>query len=76
MEASKSQKNDSKFSTKTKAMTIPIQNLFRYSSLKRQCAAQISQYIFVFDPKDLKREHYNYGSADKQILKTKLEMIS
>ena len=23
-----------------------------------------STYIFVFDPKDLKREHYNYGSAD------------
>ena len=73
-EASKSQKNDSKFSTKTKTMTIPIQNLFRYSS--RDNAAQISQYMFVFDPKDLKREHYNYGSANKQILKTKLEMIS
>ena len=33
-EASKSQKNDSKFSTKTKTMTMPLQNLFRYSSFK------------------------------------------
>ena len=32
-EASKSQKNDSKFSTKTKTMTMPFQNFFRYFSL-------------------------------------------
>ena len=31
-ETSKSQKNDSEFSTKTK--TMPFQNLFEYSSLK------------------------------------------
>ena len=35
-EARKSQKNDSKFSTKTKTMAMPIQNLFRYSSLDLQ----------------------------------------
>ena len=34
IEASKSQKKDSKFSTKTKTMTMPFQNLFRYSSLE------------------------------------------
>ena len=33
-EASKSKKNDSKFSPKTKIMTKPVQNLFRYSSFK------------------------------------------
>ena len=33
-EASKSQKNDSKFSTKNKTMTMPLQNLFRYISFK------------------------------------------
>ena len=32
--ASKSKKNDSKFSPKTKTMTKPIQNVFTYSSLK------------------------------------------
>ena len=33
-EASKSQKNDSKFSIKTKTMTFPFQTLFKYLSLK------------------------------------------
>ena len=33
-EASKSKKNDSIFSSKTKTMNKPVQNLFRYSSVK------------------------------------------
>ena len=33
-EASKSQRNISKFSSKAKTMTMPFHNLFRYSSFK------------------------------------------
>ena len=42
-EGSKSQKKDLKFSTNTKTMTMPFQNLFRYSSLLLQDEFKKSQ---------------------------------